>query len=369
MALKVGIVGLPNVGKSTLFSAITQNETEIANYPFATIKPHSGIVSIEDKRLDFLSKTFNPLKTIPTSIEFVDIAGLVKGASRGEGLGNQFLANIRECDAIIEVVRAFESSEIIHVEDGVDPIRDIEIIDLELVIADLETLKRRIDKVASRARINKDKEALFEIAILEPLLKHLEAGKVARTFPFFSEEQREFAQKNYHLITLKPTIYVANLSDDDISSLDSSKHFNTLKEYCSKQEQILLPLSLNLELEISNLPLEDRLAFLEAYGLETSGLNLVAKTAYDLLNLATFFTVGKDECRAWTFKKGMLAPGCAGIIHTDFEKGFIKAEVYSYSEFEQVPNEQELRKLGKIRIEGKNYIVQDGDIMFFRFNV
>lgn len=369
MALKVGIVGLPNVGKSTLFSAITQNETEIANYPFATINPHSGIVNIEDERLTYLSKVFEPLKTIYANIEFVDIAGLVKGASRGEGLGNQFLANIRECDAIIEVVRAFDSNEIIHVEEGVDPIRDIEIIDLELVIADYESLKRRLDKVASKARINKDKEAMYEMRFLEPLLKHLEGGHLARTFAFDDDEQREFARKTYHLITLKPTIYVANLSDDDIANVNNSKHYNLLKEYLNKQKEILIPLSLNLELEISKLPVNERQDFLDLYGLSISGLNLVAKTAYKLLNLSTFFTVGKDECRAWTFKNGMLAPNCAGTIHTDFERGFIKAEVYSYQDFVLVPSETELRKLGKIRIEGKNYLVKDGDIVFFRFNV
>ena len=364
----MGIVGLPNVGKSTLFSAITKATTEIANYPFATVKPHSGIVAIDDPRLTFLSKTFLPEKTVAATIELVDIAGLVKGASKGEGLGNQFLANIRECDAIIEVVRAFDSSDIIHVEDSVDPIRDVEIIDLELVIADLDSLKRRFEKIGSKARINKEKEALLEMEILEPLIRHLEGGNIARTFPFL-EGQREYAQKMYHLITLMPTIYVANLSDEDVGNLDGSKHFGILKDYCDARKELLIPLSLNLELEISQLSEDEKPEFLAMYGLEMSGLNRVARVAYDLLDLATFFTSGKDECRAWTFTRGMLAPQCAGVIHTDFEKGFIKADVYSYDDFFHTPDEIELRKLGKIRSEGKKYVFQDGDIVFFKFNV
>lgn len=368
MSLKVGIVGLPNVGKSTLFSAITKANTEIANYPFATVKPHSGIVNIEDERLDFLHQVFQPLRTVPATIEFVDIAGLVKGASKGEGLGNQFLANIRECDAIIEVVRAFDSGDIIHVENSVDPIRDIEIIDLELVIADLETIKRRYEKVASKARINKEKEAIFEVGILDLLIPHMEAGHAARTCPL-DKEQMEFARANYHLISLMPTIYVANLSDEDIGNLEQSSHFQALKKYLDAKNELLVPLSLSLEHEISQLPQEEKKPFLEAYGLAMSGLNRLALVAYDLLGLATFFTSGKDECRAWTFKKGSLAPTCAGVIHTDFEKGFIKAEVYSFDHFHQTPDEVELRKQGKIRIEGKKYVMQDGDIVFFKFNV
>ena len=364
----MGIVGLPNVGKSTLFSAITKAATEIANYPFATIKPHSGIVAIEDPRLDFLTSVFRPERTVAATIEMVDIAGLVKGASKGEGLGNQFLANIRECDAIIEVVRAFESSDIIHVEESVDSIRDIEIIDLELVIADFDSLKKRYDKVASRARINKEKDAVYEVALLEPLLKHLEAGNVARSFRFL-DGQREYATKNYHLITLLPTIYVANLSDSDIADLDNCALYQTVKKYCKEKDELLIPLSLNLELEISQLSSEEKPEFLSAYGLEMSGLNRVAKVSYDLLGLATFFTSGKDECRAWTFKKGMLAPECAGVIHTDFERGFIKADIYAYDEFHEVPDEVQLRSLGKIRSEGKKYEMKDGDIVFFKFNV
>ena len=368
MGLRVGIVGLPNVGKSTLFSAITKAHAEIANYPFSTIKSQVGSVAIDDYRLSFLKQTFNPIRTIHATLDLVDIAGLVKGASTGEGLGNQFLAGIRECDAIIHVVRAFNDGNVLHVANSIDPIRDIEVVDLELVIADFESLKRRYDKVSSKARINKEKEALFEMTILEPLLQHLEGGNVARSFSF-TEDQRLFALSNYQLITLMPTIYVANVSDADISDLTNSQHYIEMERYLKSKGEILIPLSLNIELEISQLDEAEKKEFLSAYGLETSSVNRVARVAYDLLNLATFFTSGKDECRAWTFRKGMLAPQCAGVIHTDFERGFIRADVYTYDEFKDTPDEIELRKLGKIRSEGKKYEMKDGDIVFFKFNV
>ena len=367
MGLKAGIVGLPNVGKSTLFNAITNSHVEAANYPFATINPNTGVVNVPDERLDFLVKIFKPERTIPATVEFYDIAGLVKGASNGEGLGNQFLSHIRECDAIVEVVRCFENQDIIHVEGGVDPIRDIEIINLELVMADLDTVTKRIDKIANKARILKDKESVLEMSILEPIKVVLEKGEPARKISLTSE-QEDFA-KSYHLLTKKPIIYVANVGEGDLSNLDKCEHYQTVVEYAKKEGSEVIPVSCEIESQISELPVEERAMFLEDLGIKESGLSRVIKATYSLLNLSTFFTVGPDECRAWTFKNGMSAPNCAGVIHTDFERGFICAEVYTYDAIHELGSESAVKEAGKLRTEGKGYFPKDGDIMFFKFNV
>ena len=367
MGLKAGIVGLPNVGKSTLFNAITNSHVEAANYPFATINPNTGVVNVPDDRLTFLVNIFKPERTIPATVEFYDIAGLVRGASNGEGLGNQFLSHIRECDAIVEVVRCFENQDIIHVEGGVDPIRDIEVINLKLVMADLDTVSKRIEKIANKARILKDKESVLEMSILEPIKEALEKGEPARKINL-TAEQEEFA-KSYHLLTKKPIIYVANVGEDDLSNLDNCKHYQSVVEYAKKEGSEVIPVSCEIESQISELPPEERTMFLEDLGIKESGLSKVIKATYSLLNLSTFFTVGPDECRAWTFRNGMSAPNCAGIIHTDFEKGFICAEVYPYEAIHELGSELAVKEAGKLRTEGKGYYPKDGDVMFFKFNV
>ncbi len=368
MSLKAGIVGLPNVGKSTLFNAITNSHVEAANYPFATINPNTGVVNVPDERLNYLTNLFKPKRTIQATFEFYDIAGLVRGASKGEGLGNQFLGHIRECDAIVEVVRCFDSNEIIHVDESVDPKRDIETINLELAMADLATVEKRIAAISNKARINKDKESTYEMSLLEPLHEILLKGEPARLLNM-KDEDFEFAFKNYHLLTLKPIIYVANVSDSDYMDLDNCKYLNVVKEIANKEGSQVIPISCEIEYELSSLSKEERMEYLQSLGANESGLDKVIKSVYKLLNLETFFTVGPDECRAWTFHKGMLAPQCAGIIHTDFEKGFIKAEIYSFDDLTKYGSELALKEAGKIRMEGKTYIMQDGDIAFFRFNV
>ncbi len=367
MGLKAGIVGLPNVGKSTLFNAITNSNVESANYPFATINPNVGTVIVPDERVDNLSKLFNPKKTIYTTFEFYDIAGLVKGASKGEGLGNQFLSHIRETDAIIEVVRCFEDSEIIHVENTIDPIRDIEIINLELVMADLDTCSNRLGKIENKARISKDKESLIEVNLLTKLKERLQEGKSIRGLSFNEEETKIL--KNFNFLTAKPIIYVANVSDSDLIDIENCKLYKLVKEYAKNENAECIPVSCEIESELSKYSKEEKEEFLRSLGATSSGLDKLVKSAYKLLNLSTFFTVGADEVRAWTFKNGMLAPDCAGIIHTDFKKGFIKAEVYTYEDIMKYKNETALKEAGKIRIEGKDYVAKDGDIFFFRFNV
>ena len=365
MGLTAGIVGLPNVGKSTLFNAITKKNILAANYPFATIDPNVGIVTVPDERLDFLANEEMPERVIPTAYEFIDIAGLVKGASKGEGLGNKFLSHIREVDAICEVVRCFEDSNITHVEGNVDPIRDIEIIDLELIFCDLEVIENRIGKIEKKAISTKDKEALQELEVLKKVKEALEKNIPARRLEYTEEEDKIL--KNFSLLTKKPIIYMANVSEEDI--INGNEYVERVKEYASKENAKVVMLSAKVESELSELSDEDRELFLEDLGITESGLDKLIRATYDLLGLATFFTAGKDECKAWTFRKGMKAPECAGIIHSDFEKGFIRAEVTSFEDYKEFGGEKGAKEAGRMRLEGKDYLMQDGDIVFFRFNV
>ena len=365
MGLTAGIVGLPNVGKSTLFNAITKKNILAANYPFATIDPNVGIVTVPDSRLEFLAENEIPERVVPTSYEFIDIAGLVKGASKGEGLGNKFLSHIREVDAICEVVRCFEDSNITHVEGNVDPIRDIEIINLELVFCDLEVVDNRLDKIEKKAVTTKDKEALKEVDVLKRVKEALEKNVPARRLEYTEDEEKIL--KNYSLLTKKPIIYMANVSENDI--VLGNSYVKEVEEYAKNENAKVVMLSAKVESELSELDDESKELFLTDLGLTESGLDKLITATYDLLGLATFFTAGKDECRAWTFKKGMKAPKCAGIIHTDFEKGFIRAEVTSFEDYKKYGGEKEAKEAGKMRLEGKDYLMQDGDIVFFRFNV
>ena len=365
MGLTAGIVGLPNVGKSTLFNAITKKNILAANYPFATIDPNVGIVTVPDKRLEFLEEKEVPERVIPTSYEFIDIAGLVKGASKGEGLGNKFLSHIREVDAICEVVRCFDDANITHVEGNVDPVRDIEIINLELIFCDLEVVENRIDKIEKKAITTKDKVALKEVEVLKKVKEALEKNIPARRLEYTEEEDKIL--KNYSLLTKKPIIYMANVSEEDI--INGNEYVDKVIEYANNENAKVVMLSAKVESELSELNEEDKSLFLEDLGLKESGLDRLINATYDLLGLATFFTAGKDECRAWTFKKGMKAPECAGIIHSDFEKGFIRAEVTSFEDYKKYGGEKEAKENGKMRLEGKDYLMQDGDIVFFRFNV
>ena len=366
MALTAGIVGLPNVGKSTLFNAITNSQVLAENYPFATIAPNVGVVEVPDHRMDDFVKMFNPKKTIYTTFEFTDIAGLVKGASKGEGLGNQFLANIRQTDAIVHVVRCFDDANIEHVEGSVDPIRDIDEINMELCLADMDTVNNRIGKVAKKAQ-TKDKDAVREMASLEKFRTALEAGTPVRLLEL--SEDDEAALKNYGLLTAKPVIYVANMSDEEIADPSANHYYNDVKAFAAKENSECIAVCAKIEQELSGLDKEEKKAFLEDLGIEQSGLDQIIRAAYHLLGLRTFFTVGEPECRAWTFREGMKAPQCAGIIHTDFERGFIRAEVYSYEDLMEYGTEQALKEHGKLRVEGKDYVMKDGDVVFFRFNV
>lgn len=363
--LKAGIVGLPNVGKSTLFNAITKKDILIANYPFATIDPNVGIVNVPDDRLEKLEEMYNPKQKKPAAFEFVDIAGIVKGASVGEGLGNKFLSHIREVDAICEVVRCFEEKDITHVEGSVDPIRDIEIINLELALADLEIISNRIDKIKKKAQTTKDKESLTELSALEKSKEALEKNIPLRLIKY--EDEELFALKSFNLLTLKPHIYLANVSENDIGK--ENKYVETLIEYANKENSKVIEVSAKIESELAELDDEDKNEMLNDLGIEKSGLDKLVETTYSLLGLKTYFTAGPDEVRAWTYKEGMNAKECAGIIHTDFEKGFIKAEVMSYSDLIAAGNEQTVKEQGKLRLEGKDYLMQDGDICHFRFNL
>ena len=367
MALTAGIVGLPNVGKSTLFNAITKAGALAANYPFATIEPNVGMVNVPDERLDVLTKMYNPKKSTPAVCEFTDIAGLVKGASKGEGLGNQFLGNIRNCDAILEVVRCFEDSNVTHVEGGVDPVRDAEIINLELILADLAMVETRIPKIEKKAQSKID-DAPIEYALLQRLKKLLEEQKPARAIGELSDKEQKFFA-NYQLLTAKPFMYVANVKEDFIANPEEDPNYMKLKAYADKTNSKIIGISAEIESELAQLDDEEKEMFLADYGVSEPGLNKLVRATYDLLGYATFFTTGPDECRAWTFKKGMLAPQCAGVIHTDFERGFIRAETTAYDDLIKCGSALKAKEAGLVRQEGKDYKVQDGDILFFKFNV
>ncbi|MBR3150691.1 MAG: redox-regulated ATPase YchF [Erysipelotrichaceae bacterium] len=366
MSLTAGIVGLPNVGKSTLFNAITNSRVEAANYPFATIEPNVGIVEVRDERLTNLSQIFEPERTIYTTFEFTDIAGLVKGASKGEGLGNQFLANIREVDMICHVVRCFENNDISHVYNRIDPEEDAAIINMELIMADLQSCENRMPKVEKRMKA-KEKGADTEYRLLNRIKECLEQGHMITSLDFEPDEAKTV--KGFQFLTSKPVIYIANIAEDDMNDPDSNPYYQKLKAFALSENSGILPIAAKIEEDLSSLDREEKEVFLEELGLAHSGLDDLIKKAYDTLGLHTFFTVGKDECRGWTFRDGMKAPECAGVIHTDFERGFIRAEVYSYDDFMEFRSEAKLKEAGKLRLEGKEYLPKDGDIMHFRFHV
>ena len=365
MALTAGIVGLPNVGKSTLFNAITKAGALAANYPFATIDPNVGIVEVPDTRLNKLTEMVEPKKMIPTTFEFTDIAGIVKGASKGEGLGNKFLSHIREVDAICQVVRAFDDENVTHVAGRVNPLDDIEVINMELVLADLESVEKRLPRIEKMAR-QKDKTAEMEFRILSRIKEALEEGNPVRSLDFNEEDQKYVNQAQ--LLTSKKMLYIANVGEDEIGD-DENDKVKTIREYAAKEDSEVIVISAKIEEEIATLDDEDKEMFLEDLGIEEPGLDRLIRTTYDLLGLSTYFTAGVQEVRAWTFRQGMTAPQCAGIIHTDFERGFIRAEVTSYDDYVEHGGEQGAKEAGKQRLEGKDYIMQDGDIVHFRFNV
>ncbi len=365
--MKLGIVGLPNVGKSTLFNSLTKAGAQAANFPFCTIDPNIGVVPVPDERIRLLGELYHTKKVTPAAIEFVDIAGLVKGASKGEGLGNQFLSNIRETDAIVHVVRCFEDTNVIHVDGFVDPIRDIDVINLELIFADLEVLERRLSKVSKAARM--DKTLQKEEALLERVKAHLEAGEAARSLVIDDEDELLY-MKDYNFLTYKPVIYAANVCEDDLADDGASNDMvKKVREFAAKEGSGVFVVCAKIEEEISELDDEEKAEFLEALGLSESGLDKLIAASYDLLGLMSFLTAGEDECRAWTIKKGTKAPQAAGKIHTDFERGFIKAEVINYKDLLEQGSIAAAKEKGLVGIEGKEYVVKDGDVILFRFNV
>ena len=366
MSLKAGIVGLPNVGKSTLFNAITKQNILAANYPFATIEPNVGVVIVPDKRVDFLENMYNPPSVVPTTFEFTDIAGLVAGASHGEGLGNKFLSHIREVDAIVEVVRCFDDANITHVTGKTNPVSDIEVINIELVLADMDVVTNRLGKIEKKAEATKDKETLAEVAVLKKCLVSLEANTPLRRISFDKDELKII--KNFNFLTIKPIIYVANVDEESIVVGDNT-YSKEVKDYANAEGSGVIVMCAKLEADLAGLESEEREEFLKSVGISSSGLDKLIFATYNLLGLATFFTVGKDEVRAWTFKKGMKAPSCAGLIHSDIERGFIRAEVMTYNDLESLGDEKKVKDAGRLRIEGKDYELQDGDICYFRFNV
>lgn len=363
--MKLGIVGLPNVGKSTLFNAITNAGTESANYPFCTIEPNVGMVTVPDERLDFLASIYEPKKYTPAVIEFVDIAGLVKGASKGEGLGNKFLSNIRNTDAIVHVVRCFDDENVIHVEGGTDPKRDVEIIDLELIMADMEMVERRIEKANKNAK--GDKKFLHEAEVFKGLLEHLNEGKSVRSYECEPDDMELIATSD--LLTIKPIIYAANMDENGISDYENNDYYKQLCTIAEAEGAQVLPICAKLEEEIAALEPEEREMFLEEMGMEQSGLDRMIKCSYALLGLISFLTCGPDECRAWTIKKGTKAPQAAGKIHTDFERGFIRAEIVAFDDLRECGSMAAAKEKGLVRSEGKDYVMHDGDVTLFRFNV
>jgi len=366
MSLKAGIIGLPNVGKTSMFNALTNSQIEIVDYPFATITPNISVVEVADKRVDDIVKIFKPKKTVYATFELCDISGLAKGASKGEGLGNQFLAYIREVDAILHIVRCFEDENISHVEQGIDPLRDIEIIKLELILADLQTVENRINKVERKAKSN-EKEALVEFNCLNKIKGHLLQNQMVFSMELSKEEINII--KNFSLLTLKPVIYIANMSEEEIVDYQNNEKFQQIYKLAEKENNKALAICAKLEAELVAFDKDSKTEFMKDLGIDLSSIDQVTKVTYDTLGLCTFFTVGEPEVKAWTFKKGMKAPECAGVIHSDFERGFIKAECYTFTDLINYGSEAGIKEKGLFRIEGKEYLVKDGDILHFRFNV